>query len=235
MDERLMEERSGKLLPDSTTGKLKSLLGSVEDLEKQESEVVSRFVVEHALLQAEVDEFEGMLQNKTNMDIFRDMLDHSLDESKEKLNVLKKELASKQRTILQLHRQLDDIPVPAELLQYELCFSQLYTSIQRKLRQTRKHYDTFNALLEIKEIMLKETSLLNSISSQFQIAISSPVGRTKLVESMEKILNGIQQKLDKLQLVLEPEQKACRALKEKHRKALSDQRQCYSLLQAFEV
>lgn len=40
----------------------------------------------------------------------------------------------------------------------------LYT--QEKHRQTRKHYDTYNALLEIKELMLKEISLLNSIDSQ---------------------------------------------------------------------
>lgn len=42
----------------------------------------------------------------------------------------------------------------------------LFANVQEKHRHTRKYYATYNTLLEIKELMLKETSLLNSISSQ---------------------------------------------------------------------
>jgi hypothetical protein len=44
--------------------------------------------------------------------------------------------------------------------------SLVFATVQGKHRQTRKYYSTYNALLEIKELMLKETSLLNSIISQ---------------------------------------------------------------------
>ncbi|KAL3500430.1 hypothetical protein ACH5RR_039523 [Cinchona calisaya] len=234
MDESL-KERSNEVTVDSTTAeKLQSILDSFEDLEREESKVQSCCIVEYSKLLAEVNELEDMLQNNVGGDCLYDILDDGLDESKERLNLLKKELASKLRAILLLRRKIDDVPVPAELLQYELCFSQVYTSIQKKLRQTRKHYETFNALLEIKELMLKETSLLNSISSQFQNAITSPNGRIKLIDSMEGILQGIQQKLEKVQLVLESEQKVCEVVKEKHRKALLEQRHCYSLLKAFQ-
>ncbi|XP_027083115.1 uncharacterized protein [Coffea arabica] len=234
MDKGLNEINYETSADSTTVEKLESLLDAIEDLERQESEVQSRCIVEYAKLLAEVSELEDMLQNDVGGDFVYGILDDSINESKERLNMLKKELASKLRAILLLRRQLDDIPVPAELLQYELCFSQLYTSIQKKLRQTRKYYETFNALLEIKELMLKETSLLNSISSQFQNAITSPTGRTKLVDSMKGILQGIQQKLEKVQLAFESEQKACEALKEKHRIAISEQRHCYSLLKAFQ-
>ncbi|KAL0330802.1 UNVERIFIED_CONTAM: hypothetical protein Sangu_1625700 [Sesamum angustifolium] len=90
---------------------------------------------------------------------------------------------------------------------YELRFSELNTQIQKKLRQTRKHYDTYNALLEIKELMLKETSLLNSISLQ---------------------------KLEKVQLTLQSEQKLCDTVKDKHAAAISEQRQSSSLLKLFQ-
>ncbi|KAL7245242.1 hypothetical protein ACSBR2_000544 [Camellia fascicularis] len=40
------------------------------------------------------------------------------------------------------------------------------TATEKKLRQTRELYATFNAMSEIKELMLKKTSLLNSMSSQ---------------------------------------------------------------------
>ncbi|XP_071919703.1 uncharacterized protein [Coffea arabica] len=207
MDKGLNEINYETSADSTTVEKLESLLDAIEDLERQESEVQSRCIVEYAKLLAEVSELEDMLQNDVGGDFVYGILDDSINESKERLNMLKKELASKLRAILLLRRQLDDIPVPAELLQYELCFSQLYTSIQKKLRQTRKYYETFNALLEIKELMLKETSLLNSISSQ---------------------------KLEKVQLAFESEQKACEALKEKHRIAISEQRHCYSLLKAFQ-
>lgn len=45
----------------------------------------------------------------------------------------------------------------------------VFDTVQGKHRQTRKYYSTYNALLEIKELMLKETSLLNSIISQVVI------------------------------------------------------------------
>lgn len=45
--------------------------------------------------------------------------------------------------------------------------------MQEKLRKTRKLYATYNALLEIKDLMLKETSLLNSINSQVYVMVAA--------------------------------------------------------------
>ncbi|CAI0444573.1 unnamed protein product, partial [Linum tenue] len=42
---------------------------------------------------------------------------------------------------------------------------------QEKHQQIRKYYDTYNALLEIKDLMLKETSLLNSINSHSRMQL----------------------------------------------------------------
>ncbi|PWA74042.1 paramyosin-related protein [Artemisia annua] len=104
-----------------------------------------------------------------------------------------------------------------------------------KLRQTRKYYVTYNALLEIKELMLKETSLLNSMSSQFHDALNTPAGRATVTSSMEGISKSIQQKLQNVQLTLQAEQKACEALKKKHAAANLEKRRCYILLKAFQV
>ncbi|CAL5435408.1 unnamed protein product [Camellia sinensis] len=148
------------------------------------------------------------------------------------------ELAVKLREIVLLKRQLDDVPSQEELIQYEHRFSELYVHIQEKLRQTRELYATFNAMLEIKDLMLKETSLLNSISSQFQDAITSTAGRTKLVDSMEGISKGTQQcvlqKLEKVRLTLEAERNVRDAVKQRYAAAIVEQRSCYSLLKAFQ-
>ncbi|XP_035837936.1 coiled-coil domain-containing protein 93 homolog isoform X4 [Helianthus annuus] len=145
-----------------------------------------------------------------------------------------KALASKLRDITSLKRQRDDIPTQAELIQYERRFSELNVHIQGKLRQTRKYYATYNALLEIKELMLKETSLLNSLSSQFKDALNTPAGRAQLTSSMDGISKSIQQKLQNVRVTLQAEQKACEVLKKKHAAANLEKRRCYSLLKAFQ-
>ncbi|KAK2661090.1 hypothetical protein Ddye_007623 [Dipteronia dyeriana] len=211
------------------------------------------------------------LEEKLATDDDSENLSDDLGEELKKLDSAKRELAAKLREILCVRRKLGDVPSHSELIQYERRFSELYVQIQEKHQQTQKFYATYNALLEIKELMLKETSLLNSISSQnlglpfpvyniqssrlqilcakviftllncfvlhylqFQDAITSTAGRMKLIDSMEKIAKGSQQKLEKVQLGLREEQKACDALKERYTTSIAEQRRCHSLINAFQ-
>ncbi|KAJ7958721.1 Coiled-coil domain-containing protein 93 [Quillaja saponaria] len=182
--------------------KLISLLELLKDIERQESDLRSDYDAKHSELQAEIIELEAKIASGCDSKDFSNQLNHSLSESHEKLNSAKKELAARLRAVVAVKRKLDDLPCPSELIQYESRFSELYAYIQGKHRQTRKFYTTFNALLEIKELMLKETSLLNSIISQFQDAFSSSVSRIKLIDSMEGIVKGSQQKQEKVQVRL---------------------------------
>ncbi|XP_031497649.1 uncharacterized protein LOC116262428 isoform X3 [Nymphaea colorata] len=143
-------------------------------------------------------------------------------------------LTSRLRKILHLKHQVDDMPTQMELIQYERRFAELYMQIQEKLQHTRRLYDTYNALLETKELASKEISLLNSINQQFQDAITSTSGRIKLINSLESISNGTQQKLDKLRLSLEEEQKICSGLKEKLAATTEEQHRFSSLLKSFQ-
>ncbi|KAL3616080.1 hypothetical protein CASFOL_040374 [Castilleja foliolosa] len=210
-----------------------SLLQSLKALERQEIELRSKRSSNCSRLQREIDELDNMLHDGRNKKD-SDKLHHSLEESNLRLESAKLELGEKLRSILSLKREFDDVASPAELIQYELRFTELNTQIQKKLQQTRKHYDTYNALLDIKELMLKEISLLNSISLQFQSAITSADGRIKLINSLEGILNGTQQKLDKVELGLKSEQKLYDSIKEKYVAVISEQRQSSSLLKLLQ-
>ncbi|XP_060175350.1 uncharacterized protein LOC132606054 isoform X4 [Lycium barbarum] len=196
-----------RIYGDPTAQTVLFLLQTAKALDRQESELQSRCILEHSKLQAKVDEFEDLLQ-RGKEGKFSESLDHTFRDSTEKLDSAKRELAANLRSILSFKRQLDDVPSQAELIQYELRFSELYTHIQAKDRQTRRYYATYNTLLEIKELMLKETSLLNSIRSQ---------------------------KLEKVQIALQSEQKAHEALKGKYAAAISEQRHYNSILKAFQV
>ncbi|KAF9681185.1 hypothetical protein SADUNF_Sadunf06G0199200 [Salix dunnii] len=228
--ERLNKEGD---VTNSGVQKLLPLLKSVKDLESEESVLQSDYDVKRTELEAEVWNLEEKISAGMDSEVLCKDLDCLLSESLERLNAAKKELAARLRAVMSVKRKLGEVPTQSELIQYECGFSDLNAHIQEKHRQTRKYYATYNTLLEIKELMLKETSLLNSISSQD--AITTTDGRTKLIDSMEGIVKGSQQKLQKIEAGLQQEQKVFDALKKRYAAAMAEQRRCYSLLKAFQA
>ncbi|KAK7410292.1 hypothetical protein VNO78_00967 [Psophocarpus tetragonolobus] len=230
-----LKERINKEGADSAVQKLVSLMTSLKDLEKKEKYFQSNRDSKHSDLLADISGLERKITKDSDNNILSDGLHHSFSELVEKINLMKKQLAARLRDIVEVRRQIDDLPCQSEVIQYEHRLSELYAQIQGKYRQTRKYYATYNALLEIKELMLKETSLLNSIISQFQDAFSSTDGRIKLVQSMEGIVKGSQQKLEKVDVGLKEEERIRNDLKDRYAAAIGEQRRCYSLLKAFQA
>ncbi|XP_015572597.2 coiled-coil domain-containing protein 93 [Ricinus communis] len=231
---QLREKIDNKEGANGAVQKLMPLLESLKGMERREFVMQSYYDAKKSKLEAEVCELEDKWERGWDSEKLYNNLECALANSLENLTSVKKELAGRLREVMSIKRKIDDIPIQSELIQYERRLSELNAHIQEKHRQTRKYYATYNALLEIKELMLKETSLLNSISSQFQDAIISTDGRMKLINSMEGIVKGSQQKLQKVQVGLQEEQKACDALKKRYAAAMAEQRRCYSLLKAFQ-
>ncbi|KAM0973847.1 hypothetical protein ACFX2C_017119 [Malus domestica] len=226
-----LREKIEKEGVEAAVEKLVSLKQSLKEQERQELEIQ---FLSNSGLEAEVCRLEDQIENGVDSEDVPDELNCLLSEALVKIDLAKMELAARLRALLAVQRRIDEVPSQSELVQYECRLSELNAQIQGKLQQTRKYYATYNALLEIKELILKETSLLNSISSQFQEASSTTDGSMKLVNSMEGIIKGSQQKLRKVQLGLQEEQKVCDSLKEKYVAANAKQRHCYSLLKAFQ-
>ena len=106
-------------------------------------------------------------------------------------------VGQKGREIAQLHRQVDDIPTSAELMQYERRFRELYSQVAAKLEETKKFYALYNTLEEKKGFLAKEVSLLNSIHENYTKAAAG--NKDRIVESVEGILKGVQQSLAKVE------------------------------------
>ncbi|MQM03380.1 hypothetical protein Taro_036160 [Colocasia esculenta] len=220
--------------PRDAVERLMSVLEVLKDLGQRESDFQSCCRQKCTSMELGIMELEKDIYNDDGNKVNGTDLDQSIIDAHEKLNFVKRELGAKLRGILSLKRQIDDVPVQSELIQYEQRFAELNVQIQERLRQTRKHYDTYNALLEIKELMLKEISLLNSINSQFQQAIVNTAGRSKLIDSMEAILRGTQQKLKKVEIDLDLGQRSRDSLKEKYSTTMAAQRRFSSLLKTFQ-
>ncbi|MCD9646457.1 hypothetical protein HAX54_036323 [Datura stramonium] len=92
------------------------------------------------------------------------------------------------------------------------------------------HFSSISSFSSMASYTLKSSNLRS-----FKDALTSPAGRKKLIDSMEGILQGTQQKLEKVQIALQSEQKAHEALKGKYAAAVSEQRHYNSILKAFQV
>ncbi|KAH0458170.1 hypothetical protein IEQ34_013485 [Dendrobium chrysotoxum] len=233
--------KSSIIYPTTPSSGLVGLSGAAGDFGDVDLESSSSFLDEHQDLERQGSGLkskklisDGEISNLSQRQCELIDLDNHLENSTNKLNSLKRELANKMKENLSVRCQLDDVPVQTELIQYERRFSELYAQIQEKHHLTRRHYATYNALLEIKELMLKEASLLNSINLQFKNAMTTPSGRSKFLDSMEVIVKGAKHKLEKAERDLLAEQKACEALKEKHTSAVAEQRHFSSLLNTFQ-
>ncbi|XP_021893508.1 coiled-coil domain-containing protein 93 homolog [Carica papaya] len=224
---RSLQERINNDGADTSVQKLRYLLQLLKALEKRNLEFQSNNSAKHFALEADISDLEERVGTGCDANSLADGLNGSLKELLEQLN------SAKKLWNVMVISQVCSIWLYLEFW-YERRFSELNANIQEKFQQTRKYYATYNALLEIKELMLKENLLLNSLSSQFQEAFSTPAGRMKLMHSMEGIIKGSQQKLEKVQLGLQEEQKVCDALKERYSAAISEQRRCYSFLKAFQ-
>ncbi|KAG5048452.1 hypothetical protein JHK85_009555 [Glycine max] len=112
-------------------------------------------------------------------------------------------------------------------------------------------YHSFSELIEKVNLMKKELAAKlreivvlrrqiddlpcqSEVIQYFQEAFSSTDGRIKLVHSMEGIVKGNQQKLERVHVGLQDEEKICNDLKYRYAAATGEQKRCYSLLKAFQ-
>ncbi|XP_042001883.1 coiled-coil domain-containing protein 93-like isoform X2 [Salvia splendens] len=114
---RILREKINKECPNSIGWRLVSLLGCMKELEKLELDFQSQCSSDCTRLQKEVDELDKMLNSGANYED-SDAFHHSFQDSSERLESVKKELATKLRAIVSLKQQLDEVPSQAELIQY---------------------------------------------------------------------------------------------------------------------
>jgi len=142
-------------------------------------------------------------------------------------------VGQKGREIAQLHRQVDDIPTSAELMQYERRFRELYSQVAAKLEETKKFYALYNTLEEKKGFLAKEVSLLNSIHENYTKAAAG--NKDRIVESVEGILKGVQQSLAKVEQRLKEALNARDGMNVKEQKLVAQQRTYFKLVKDYQA
>lgn len=167
----------------------KEIVGKIRQLEKQEDETdegiknqIKELILQNEKLKQDESEFKENCK-KIIEDLHKkieeaealaamptdDSTEHDqmLEQENETLRVCRLQLAKKNRAVISLQRQLDNIPDHTELAQYQKRFLELYNNISVKHKETKQFYALYNSLNDTHLYLEKELTLLNSIYDNY--------------------------------------------------------------------
>jgi hypothetical protein len=93
--------------------------------------------------------------------------DEMCETENETLRLSRLQLAKKNRAVISLQRQLDNIPDNTELAQYQKRFLELYNNMSLKHKETKQFYALYNTLNDSHLYLEKELTILNSIYDNY--------------------------------------------------------------------
>ncbi|XP_061393809.1 coiled-coil domain-containing protein 93 [Musca vetustissima] len=199
--------------------KVQSLLKQHDELKKEESEFKEHCRKDLAALQEQIEELEAFNAQDPHE------REQAVAKEKERIQLLKLQLAKRNRGILAIQQQLDNTPDRTELAQYQRRFHELYNEMSSKYLETKQYYTLFNTLNDQKRYMEKELSLLNSICEAYNEGMSTQHGREEFIQKFEQIVQGVRQTEQKVKLKYLDEKKRRDALNEELQALLELQRQ----------
>ncbi|XP_058987042.1 coiled-coil domain-containing protein 93 isoform X2 [Musca domestica] len=199
--------------------KVQGLLRQHDELKKEESEFKEHCRKDLAALQEQIEELEAFNAQDPQE------REQAVAKEKERIQLLKLQLAKRNRGILAIQQQLDNTPDRTELAQYQRRFHELYNEMSAKHLETKQYYTLFNTLNDQKRYMEKELSLLNSICEAYNEGMSTQHGREEFIQQFEQIVQGVKQTEQKVKLKFMEEKKRRDALNEELQGLLELQRQ----------
>jgi hypothetical protein len=167
---------------------LKGLVSLNENLKQQEKDFRASCAKERKRLQDLLANDQLTPEDEEELQRI-EMIEQTHKEDSEKLSALKSISAKKTRDIVMVKRRIDEIPSRTELSQYQQALLDLYEQIDAKLNETRQYFSTYNTLSNTLEFWQSEVTLMESISTNYKVAMKNEKTR-------EAFLKQLQQKLD---------------------------------------
>eukprot|EP01132_Coremiostelium_polycephalum_P002788 gene2788-3467_t len=164
----------------------------------------------------------------------KQQINQAYDTDVTKLKKLKQLLNKKNRDISLLQRLLDELPSRAELLQYQRQFVELSEQSDSKLTETRQFYTTYNTLEDKRALLEYELSILQSIQNKYNVAMSSKSNKEMFIKSMDLIISGIQEALEKSEKKWSNEKLKHDLLSDQYIALVEQERNYYKLTKEFE-
>eukprot|EP00771_Trimastix_marina_P000239 gnl/Trimastix_PCT/1248.p1 GENE.gnl/Trimastix_PCT/1248~~gnl/Trimastix_PCT/1248.p1 ORF type:complete len:602 (+),score=167.59 gnl/Trimastix_PCT/1248:57-1808(+) len=157
-----------------------------------------------------------------------------LDSDREKADQIRSLLATRNRQVALLRRQIDEIPTRTELVQYQARFVELYDTVSMTLEETRKFFTRFNTLSEKKEYLEREVSLLQSIQENFAPSMRNKGTQKAFIENVEKVVQSVVANLERVHSTRDSERACCDIKAQQYAKIVEDQRRYFKLVKQFQ-
>jgi len=228
-----LEERAASAPPEELA-KLQELVALCERMSQQKAEFkrqCARQLEEMTQELASLEQDQAVSADDDMQNLLEIERLHEAESTK--ASQMRRLVGQKGREIAKLHREVDDIPTSAELMQYERRFRELYQQVASKLEETRKYYSLYNTLEEKKGYLSKEVSLMNSIHENYTKAATA--NKDRIVESVEGLLKSVQQNLHKVEQRLSETTSARDATQQRYDKLVEKQRRYFQLVKDYQA
>jgi hypothetical protein len=187
--QEVLEERIGllkqKLKESEASQQIQELIKENEKLSQEEVAFKDDCRKQLVELQEKIENFQPP-RDEDLEDYLR-----QLEEHEQVFKQARIQLAKKNRAVLSVQRQLDNIPDNSELSQYQRRFLELYNQICVKHKETKQFFALYNTLNDIKTYLEKEIALLNNICENYERAYDSQAGRTQFIQKFEEIVGSV--------------------------------------------
>ncbi len=212
---------------------LKRLIIMNESLKAQEAAFKASCKAQLQDLQEKINSLDEGGDNSDDAKKFNDIEDMH-NKMLAKYNRLRQLLAETNLEISNSSRIIDDIPTRTELIQYERRFVELYSQVAWKLEETRKYYALYNTLDTTLNFLSKEVKLLNSISENFNDAMTSTQTKAEYLKQIDQIVRGVEDSLVRQEGILKGKEKTLDELKSNHQNLVDEQRRYFKAVKDFQ-
>ncbi|CAH0478228.1 unnamed protein product [Peronospora belbahrii] len=215
--------------------KLHELLQKKEELKREKNEFRAKCRLEVETLKERIEKLKLQVADDANEDTLRlNEIEHMHAQMAQKYKDMKLAAAKQTRAVHLKMKQIDEIPARIELVQYEKRFVELYDEVALTLDETRKYYCIYNTIKTTHEFLEKEISLINSISENFDTAMSSKTATQAFFMQIENIIQSVRGTLSKQQAVRDDHQFSLETLESKYKLLLEHERKYVNAICEFQ-
>lgn len=144
-------------------------------------------------------------------------------------------LARKAREVARLLRQIDDVPLRSELIQYERRFTELDDLLAAKFDEYSKYFGTYNNLNEQRMLYDKEARLIQQINDIFEAAMKSANQKESFLTQCANIAEVVKKSIAKKAAVLQRKETQMDATSEELQQLVDKQRKYLKLVSKFQA
>ncbi|CAI5732106.1 unnamed protein product [Peronospora destructor] len=237
-----MEEVEAQTPKDATTQehlvKLQQLMKKNEELKHEKKELRAKCRLELETLKERIEKLKlHVAQDANSQDeeaLRLNEIEHMHAQVAQKHKEMKVEAAKQTRAVHLKMKQIDEIPTRIELVQYERRFVELCDEVALTLDETRKYYCVYNTIKTTLEFLEKEISLINSISENFDTAMSSKTATQAFFMQIENIIQSVQGTVAKQKTARDGHKFSVETLESKYQLLLEQERTYVNAIREFQ-